>query len=191
MPKPRRPLTMQFSEFVPTTNLSEDVVRKMRAATGDRVKIESESREQIKRLLQQYEYVKKYERAGPNEPRRADLRKLAASLDEALRLAKAFNQEPPRLWAGIATEADDYMFGQDLNESTLGRLATAARKLSNDIETKRKRRTADQWLKQLLFELETEFRRGGGQHTGVTNKNGERGGRFVRFANEALKAAPC
>jgi hypothetical protein len=190
--KPKIDVPTRFSQFQAQTQISNEALTRIEQAAGGHIRIDAEGRAAIQRALQEFEYLRTYESAGINEPRRADLRNLAAVLEQAVTLARQLNV-PPLLWPYIAELANvDY----EIELVELQRLAVAARATSDRVELARKDIRPDPWLPRLLLQLEEQYVRAGGNKTGVTNKRNsktgrfEKGGRFVRFCNEALLTLP-
>lgn len=178
----RQSIPFEFSKFDAKTRLSDADVIRLQNASGNQIRITKDIKAAIELALRQFEYVRAYEAQGRNEPKRAALRDLAASLEKSAELATSFNKSP-YLWPEIATMASlPYEEGlQDLNA-----MAKAARSVSDKVEKARSVKIPDEWLPWLLVQLEEQYKKAGGRKTGVSNNDGKRRGRFVDFCDAAI-----
>lgn len=174
-------------EYVAQTRLSDEIVSAMENA--GKVKLTSAIRSEIETYLQDYEFLRYYEKCEAGRLIRNEIEQMGRALQVVIHTAKKLDrlQGHGHLWTYIAGEADVDALAE---LERLARVKDLARTLAHAIAGARSKKSVDHGMPHLLFRLEAAYKAAGGEATYVTNADGQRGGEFVRFCDEALGALP-
>jgi hypothetical protein len=141
-----------------------------------------EHRVLVQRLVHKYERRVHYEDSGEGKRLLKELATLTAHLQAVATSARNLDENRPgHLWSYITAEAG-VNGSWELNR--LEAIHSTLRRENAKILKARSVKTADYKLNDLLMGLENIFKvASGSDKTGISNTKGNRGGRFVRFAD--------
>jgi hypothetical protein len=169
-------------EFIPTVFSNDDFEAFEREG---KLALSPEMRMRIQDRVHQYERQVEYERSGAGERLLKDMLMHAANLRASVGFARNLDANlPGHLWSKIAADAD---LNGDCELARLEAVCDAFDRQNAYIAQARGVKTRDFKLYDLLGDLESIFKAAtNGGKTGVSNGDGTRGGRFVRFADAIL-----